>query len=161
MTTLDDVADVETAARPAARSADTKAAISYLIASGATAITITENVNGCTFRVGTKLDPRAASVHWLPEDKARPVMRKARMLSGKRPDIETAVTALHKAAAGLKITLSDHHVAIERAGAMAARLDAFVAQLRACGKMREFTRAYKRSGASQHHGADAWPPQLT
>jgi hypothetical protein len=46
MTTLDDVADVETAARPAARSADTKAAIAYLIASDATAISIIENASG-------------------------------------------------------------------------------------------------------------------
>ena len=41
MTTLDvDVADVETAARAARSPPDTKAAIAYLIASGATAITI-------------------------------------------------------------------------------------------------------------------------
>jgi hypothetical protein len=59
--TLDlDVADVETVARQAPRPADTKGAISYLIASGATAISISENESGCTFRAGTKLDARAA-----------------------------------------------------------------------------------------------------
>ena len=74
MTMLDDdVLDVETA-RPAARSAaNTKAAIAYLIASDATAISIVENVTGCTFRVGTKIDPRAAVVHWGSCLEARPV----------------------------------------------------------------------------------------
>jgi uncharacterized protein YlxW (UPF0749 family) len=43
MTTLDDVLDVETVARPAARSPDTKAAINYLEASGATAISVNGN----------------------------------------------------------------------------------------------------------------------
>jgi hypothetical protein len=145
MTTLDvDVADVETVARPAARSSDTKAATAYLIASGATAITIIENVTGCAYRIGTKLDPRAASVHWLPEDKARQVMRKARKLAGKRPDIGTAMAALHQAASDLKVTLTEHATVMMRAGEAAKRLDAFIAQLRARGAMREFTKMFKR-----------------
>lgn len=89
MTTLDEFADVGTAARPA-RSADTRAAVAYLIASGATAISIIENETGCTFRVGTKLDARAAVVHWLREDEATAVMRKARKLAGRSSDIATA-----------------------------------------------------------------------
>jgi hypothetical protein len=93
MTTLDHVADVETAARPAARSTDTKAALKYLEASGAVAITITENTAGCTFRVGTKLDPRVASVHWLRETEARAVLKAARKHAGASPDIATASTA--------------------------------------------------------------------
>jgi hypothetical protein len=43
-------------ARPA-RSPETKAAIKYLEASGATAISVIEADTGCTFRVGTKIDP--------------------------------------------------------------------------------------------------------
>jgi hypothetical protein len=133
---------VDTVAR-AARS-DTKAVIAYLVASNATAVSVIENTSGFTFRVGTKLDPRAASVHWLPEDKARPVMKAARRIAGARPDIETATAALHQAAAGLKVTVSDHRAAIERAGAMAARLDAFIAQLRARGALRDFQKIYRR-----------------
>ena len=76
MTTLDvDVADVETAARAARSPPDTKAAIAYLIASGATAITIIENQTGCAYRVGTKIDARAAVVHWLREHEARKLLK--------------------------------------------------------------------------------------
>jgi hypothetical protein len=121
-----------------------RTAIAYLVASNATALSIIENQSGCAFRVGTKLDPRSASVHWLPEADARPVMRKAPKLSGRRPDIETATAALVKAAAGLKVVLTDHGTAMVRAGEAAERIERFVETLRASGKMREFTRAYKR-----------------
>jgi hypothetical protein len=61
MMMLDDaVADVETAVRPAARSPDTKAAIQYLEASGATAISIVEVDGAAAFRVGTKIPPLAS-----------------------------------------------------------------------------------------------------
>ena len=66
MTTLLDVADVETVARPA----DTRAAISYLVCSGATGIAIIENVKGCSFKIGSKISARAAVVYWLREDEA-------------------------------------------------------------------------------------------
>jgi hypothetical protein len=143
MTMLNDVADVETVSR-AGRSADTKAAIAYLIASGATAITIVENETGCTYRVGTKIDPRAAVVHWLPEAKAKPVMKAARRAAGKRPDIATAIAALHRAANDLHVMLTEHGTAMVRATVAAAKLDAFIAQLRSRGAMREFTKMYKR-----------------
>jgi hypothetical protein len=86
MTMLNDVADVETVRHVTDRSPDTRAAIAYLIASGATAISIIENESGCTYRVGTKLDPRAASVHWLREAEARAVLKAARKQAGKSPD---------------------------------------------------------------------------
>jgi hypothetical protein len=80
MTTLDvDVADVATAARPA----DTRAAIAYLIASGATAISVIENQTGCSFKVGSKIDARAAVVMWLREDEAQAVLKAARRGAGK------------------------------------------------------------------------------
>jgi hypothetical protein len=143
MTTLiDDVADVETV-RPAARS-DTKAAIAYLIASGAVAISIVENQTGCSFKIGTKIDPRAAVVYWSREDEAGPVMRKARKLAGKSPDLTTATSVLHRAAADQRVTLTEHATAMMRAAEAAKRLDAFIAQLRARGAMREFTKMYKR-----------------
>jgi hypothetical protein len=136
-----DVADVS--APQGAKSPD-RAAIAYLIASNATAIQIIENETGCTFRVGTKIDARAASVHWLRETEARAVLKAARRGAGESPDIATATSALIEAAARLRVTLSDHRVAIERAAAMSAQLDAYVASLRARGGMREFTKMYKR-----------------
>jgi hypothetical protein len=143
MTTLDlDVAEVETA-RPATRSTD-RAAIAYLIASGATAISVIENETGCTFRVGTKLDARAASVHWLRETEARAVMKAARKHAGKSPDIETATAALHRAAASLKVTLTPHAAAMMRAGEAATKLDRYMDSLRGTGVLAEFNRAYKR-----------------
>jgi hypothetical protein len=87
---LDEVLDVETAARPA----DTRAAISYLIASDATAISIIENENSCAFRAGSKPDARAAAIYWLPEGKARVVLKAARKLAGRSPDISGAGAAL-------------------------------------------------------------------
>jgi hypothetical protein len=61
---LDDVSDIATPAiepRPRA-SASSKAAINYLIASGATAISVIETETGCTFRIGSKIDPPAAAI---------------------------------------------------------------------------------------------------
>jgi hypothetical protein len=146
MTALDDVLDVQTTARPAAprSTPSSKAAIAYLIASGAVAITIIENVKGCSFRCGTKLDPRAASIHWLREDEAKAVMRKARKIAGRSPDIETATSALHRAATDLRATLTEHAVAMVRAGEAASKLDRYVASLKGTGVLAEFNRAYKR-----------------
>jgi hypothetical protein len=53
-------------ARPAI-SPDTRAACNYLIASGATAISIVEIGGVSSFHVGSKIDPRAVSVQWLTE----------------------------------------------------------------------------------------------
>jgi len=97
MTTLDlDVADVENERYVALRSPDTRAAIAYLISSGATAISVIENETGCTFKVGAKISPRAAMVFWLPEADAKAVMRKARKLAGRSPDIATAEARAHE-----------------------------------------------------------------
>jgi hypothetical protein len=142
MTTLDvDVADVETVARPAARSSDTKAATAYLIASGATAITIIENVTGCAYRIGTKLDPRAASVAGGQGAAGDAEGAQAR---GKAPGHRHRDGSADQAASDLKVTLTEHATAMMRAGEAAKRLDAFIAQLRARGAMREFTKMFKR-----------------
>jgi hypothetical protein len=140
MTTLDDVADVETAARPAARSADTKAAVAYLIASGATAVTIIENVKGCSFKVGTKISARAAVVIWLREDEATAVMRKARKIAGKSPDLTKATSALTKAASDQRVTLTEHGTAMMRASEAAKRLDAFFGREARCANSPRRTR---------------------
>jgi hypothetical protein len=101
MTMLDvDVANVETV-RPAARS-DTKAAAAHLIASGAVAISIIENVKGCSFTVGSKISARAAVVMWLREDEAGPVTRKVESqdIEGKRTVAKTEAEAIPAIAEG-------------------------------------------------------------
>jgi hypothetical protein len=54
-----------------AKSPNRKRTMEYLAASGATAISIIEIDGVCTFRVGTKIDPRAVSVQWITEANAR------------------------------------------------------------------------------------------
>jgi hypothetical protein len=98
------------------RSPDTKAAINYLIASGAVAITITEHDGVCSFNVGHKIDPRAVSVQWLPETQAWAIVKQARQDAGRSPDAATAARALAQAAADHRTTLTPNDVAISRAG---------------------------------------------
>jgi hypothetical protein len=94
MSMLDDDAEVETVARPAARSRDKKAAIAYLIASGATAICIIEDDTGCTFHVGAKSTRAPHRCIGCP--KAKPVLKLAQRAAGKSPDICTASAALKR-----------------------------------------------------------------
>jgi hypothetical protein len=144
---LDEVATVETAGRPAARSPDTKAAIAYLAASGATAITITEVDGVCTFRIGTKLLARSVAIFWIMEVDAKPVVASARKIAGKGSGGDAAVAALHRAANDLRAVLTPHDVAMSRAGHAAGRIEEYMASMRARGAMQEFTRAYKRRRA--------------
>jgi hypothetical protein len=129
-------------ARPA-RSPDTKAAIRYLEASGATAISVIETETGCTFHVGTKIE-HAAAIFWIIATEAKPIVRQARKLAGPRPDIATTEAALHEAASSLRSTLTPHAAAIQRARKASQKLDGYLESLRWSGKMREFTRAYKQ-----------------
>jgi hypothetical protein len=143
-TMLDDVAAVaQTAGQPPARSPNTKAAIAYLIASGATAISVIETEAGCAFRIGSKIDPRAVSAQWLPEANARAVMLKARRVAGARPDGSKAARALAQAAADQRVTLTPHDVAMTRAANAAARIEEYIDSLHASGAMRTFTKTYK------------------
>jgi hypothetical protein len=125
-----DVLDVETTARPAARSSDTKAALAYLKESGAVAICITERDGDCAFTFG-KIDPNAVEILWIAEANARAVVRKARKLAGKSPDVAIATAALHQAASDLRATLTPHATAMMLAGEAATRLDGYIASLRA------------------------------
>jgi hypothetical protein len=132
---LDD-AEIETSRPP-------RAAINYLIASGAAAITITADVDGASITVGTKIDPNAAAIFWLPANKARSIAMKARTIAGDNPDTDEAIRALHAAAAKSSVTLTPHHVAIPRASEIARRLDDYIESLHARGAMRQFTKTYK------------------
>jgi hypothetical protein len=78
------VMDVEISDTRPARSPDTKAAIAYLIASGATAITLTEVDGVCTFNVGHEIDPHAVSIQWVPEANAQAIVRHRRLMARHR-----------------------------------------------------------------------------
>jgi hypothetical protein len=135
--------DVEISGARPAKAPDTKAAITYLIASGATAISIVEIEGACAFRVGQKINPNAISVHWLNRSNATAISRQARKHAGVSPDAVTAGRALARAATDQRVTLTPHDVAMSRAGQAAGRIEEYIESLRQTGKMREFTRAYK------------------
>jgi hypothetical protein len=134
--------DVDVAPMP--KSPGTKAAVEYLVASGATAITIVEHDGCCSFQVGRKIDPRAVSIHWLPETNARAIVRQARRDAGDSPDVATAASVLAQAAADHRAVPTPHHVAMTRAGDAANRIEQHMDFLRRTGKLRGFTRMYKR-----------------
>jgi hypothetical protein len=54
-----------------------KAAINHLIASGATAIMITEHDGVCSFSCRLQDRPHAVLIQWLPETKARAIIKRA------------------------------------------------------------------------------------
>ena len=130
-------------ARPA-RSPDTKAAVEYLHASGAVAITITEHDGVCSFHLGHKIDPRAVSVQWLPEANAQAIVRQARRDAGTAPEAATAARALAQAAADHRTTLTPHEVAITRAGEASRKIEQYMQSLRGTGTLKESNRAYKQ-----------------
>jgi hypothetical protein len=105
-----------------AKAPNRKRAEEYLTASGATAISIVECDGVCSFHVGSKINPRAVSVQWLPETTAQAIARLARKHAGKNPDAATAARALAQAAADLWAMLTPHHIAMTRARDAAARI---------------------------------------
>jgi hypothetical protein len=125
-------------ARPA-RSPDTKAAIDYLIASGAVAITITEHDGVCAFHVGHKIDPHAVSVQWLPETKAQAIVKQARRDAGRSPDAATAARALAQKA-DHRTTLTPNDVAISRVGQASCKIEQYMQSLQGTGTLKEFNR---------------------
>jgi hypothetical protein len=108
---LDDTVAVETpAAKPVSRSSDTKAALRYLEASGARAISITTGRGHVVIAVGFKTD--AVEVFWLSAAKARAVAARARKIGGDAGDVEAVVAALREAAVQLRVVLTEHSVAM-------------------------------------------------
>lgn len=137
--------DVDVAkSRPTQRPSGTKAAIEYLVASGATAISITEQDGVCAFHVGHKIDPHAVSIQWVLETQARAIVKQARRDAGASPDAATAGRALAQAAADQRATLTPHDVAISRAGEAARTIEQYMQSLRGTGTLKEFNRAYKQ-----------------
>jgi hypothetical protein len=138
------VTDVEIGHARPARSPDTKAAINYLVASGATAITITEIDGICTFRIGSKMLARSVAIFWIMEVDAKPVVASARKIAGKGAGAAEAIAALHRAASDRRAVLTEHQTAISRATDAAAKLNRYLDSLQGSGALREFTRMYKR-----------------
>ena len=74
------------------------------------------------FHVGHKIDPHAVSIQWLPETKARVIIKRARRDAGTAPGAATAARALAQAAADHRQALTPDDVAISRAGEAAGRM---------------------------------------
>jgi hypothetical protein len=141
---LDDVAEIEApAAKPVPRSPDTKAALRYLEASGARAISVTTDADGVAISVGMK--PNALAIFWLPEAQAqaRSVAARARAIAGDNPDVDAAISALRDAAAHCSATLTPNDVTMTRAANAAERLDRYMDTLKGTGILKEFTKAYR------------------
>jgi hypothetical protein len=136
-----DLLDADAATGDTQKSAapDTKAAIKYLEASGATAIYVTCPRDFTAIRIG-QIAANAYAVFWVQKKQAVALGRRARKLAGDNPDREDAIAALREAAAELGVTLTEHATAISRAGAAVERLDTFIDGLRKA----EFTKEYRR-----------------
>jgi hypothetical protein len=123
-----------------------RAALAYLEASGAAAISIVDGESGCTFRTGARAAEVSAGVsvpatYWVSAEVATAVARRARKIAGDSPDVATATDALALAAAQCRVKLTPNDIAIERAQGAARKLDAY---LSGHGVLREFNRAFKR-----------------
>ena len=103
---------------------DRKRAESYLAASGAVPISVTRRDGVCSIHAGRAgAHGDVVSTQWINEAQAIAVTREARRYAGDRPDGPTAAEALARAAASQRPTLTADHVAIERAGAAAEKVD--------------------------------------
>jgi len=133
---LDDAAVATIAKKP--KAPDTKAALKYLAASGAAAISISTDAE---ISIGQK--PGAFATLWCSADKARSVASRARN-QADGADVEMSISALYESASKYQCKLTSHRVAMERAAEAAQRLDAFMDSLKGTGVLREFTKTYKR-----------------
>ena len=127
-------------ARRPSRSPD-KAALAYLAASGAAAITVIEQDGGCTIRVG---GDSTAAQYWVDAGQAIQIARKARRAAGAAADLSTVTAALHASATSVGATLTLNEVAIARATDAATRLDSYLDAMRRSGTLREFNAQFKR-----------------
>jgi hypothetical protein len=124
---------------------DRKRAESYLAASGAVPISVTRRDGVCSIHTGRAAHAgELVSTQWISEAQAIAVTREARRYAGDHPDGATAANALARAAASQRATLTADHIAIERAGAAAEKVEQHLAVLRKTGGLREFNREYAR-----------------
>jgi hypothetical protein len=121
-----------------------KAAIDYLITSGASCVCVLADG---TIRAGSKPDRSAVSIWWLPEAKAIAVSRQARRDVGETRDVAAIEAALPQAAADHGVCLTAHHIAIERVAA-AAQVSAIMDSMKGTGRLKVFNHHYKVAGAA-------------
>jgi hypothetical protein len=120
-----------------------KAARDYLKASGAVPICIVEPEGVCTFQL--KFDPDAVSIHWLRDEQATALLKRARPDAGRAPDAAPAEAAFtHGAARDQRVVLTAHSVAMGRAEAGAKKLDEYIGGLKGTGVLAGFNREYKK-----------------
>jgi hypothetical protein len=109
-----------------------------LQASGAVAISIDE-----AGAIKTGKTPSGVATFWTRATQGRALGRRARRYAGAHPDIATATAALHRAAHDLRISITPHSLAIDRAGGAALRLDRYLLSLKGTGATKEFSRQYR------------------
>jgi hypothetical protein len=106
-------------------------------------ISVTRSDGVCTIHAGRPgAHGDVVSTQWINEAQAIAVAREARRYAGDRPDGPTATDALARAAAAQRATLTADHIAIERAGAAAEKVQQHLDALRAGGGLREFNREF-------------------
>lgn len=131
----------------------------YLQASGATAICLIQrdDDSACCFKVSRRGEgPDAVAVFWLDETLAVSVARIARRKAGSSPSLECAALALHQAAEARGTTLTPGHLALARATALSAKLDAVLKRMQHGGKLAEFNREYRRRRTSANLRGDGY-----
>jgi hypothetical protein len=102
-----------------AKTANRNAAVAYLAASGATAVTVVDRDGAGVVVVG-KTSGTVAARWWVHSQDARRLAAQARRLAGDSPDVPTAVAAVTRAAGSTKIVLTNDDVATARAACSAA-----------------------------------------
>jgi hypothetical protein len=122
---------------------DRKRAENYLAASGAVPISVTQRDGVCTIHAGRSVaHGHVVSTQWISEAQAIAVTREARRYAGDRPDGPMAMDALARAAASQRTSLTQDHIAIERAGALSEKIERHLFALRKTGGLTEFNKAY-------------------
>jgi len=118
----------------------------YLQASGNTAICLIKGDDtGCLFKVSRKVDaPGIVASFWIDKALATSVARIARNKAGKKPSLECASLALHKAAAARGAHVTSGPIAMARATELSAKLEVVLDQMQQSGRLAEFNREYRR-----------------
>jgi hypothetical protein len=108
---------------------------------------------GFAITTDSKITGTVAARWWIAEQDAVRIASAARLLAGADPDLSTARDAVTQSATAAGATLTPDDVAIERAAASMARLDAMIEAMRGGGTLREFNRQYKlRRAAARAEG---------
>jgi hypothetical protein len=160
------VTDVEIGHARQRRSPDGRAAIEYLLASGAVAISLIEVDGAYVFRTGPLAKSREipCRIFWISAQQAKPIVRRARKNAGPAPNLTSAATALHEAASDLGATLTPHATAIERAGNAATKLNAYFESMRRSGQLAQFNKQYKQrrtEATANGRGFMSWSTAMT